>query len=84
MKPASPLEGKKRCVTWWLFWSQVIPSQLQQSMEGDQLRGGRWGEKVEKFEEKDKRESLSSWLQEEETWTMNKVRKKVVFFERGH
>jgi hypothetical protein len=36
---------------------------LQQSDEEDQLRG----EKDEIFEEKDKRESLSSWLQEEKT-----------------
>lgn len=60
-----------------IIWSQVIPSQSQQSEERDQLRG-RWGEKVDIFEEKDKSESWSIWLQEEETWTRKKVRNKVV------
>lgn len=68
MKPVRPLDGNRRCVTWLLSSSHVIPSHWQQSEEEDQLRG-RWGEEVDKLEEKAKSESLSIWLQEQETWT---------------
>jgi len=59
MKPARVLDGSNRCMTLDSS-SQPMPSQRQQSTEAVQLRG----EGVDKFLEKAKSESLSSWLQE--------------------
>ena len=60
-KPERALDGSNRCMT-LRSSSHTMPSQEQQSTEeADQLRGD--GEDI--FLEKERSESLSSWLHEE-------------------